>query len=261
VQTLNGALHVIKRAELAAYLSEYLDCGRYQDYAPNGIQVEGRDSIQQICTAVTASEEIIQKAAVLQADVILVHHGYFWKGEAPVVTGMKRRRIGALISHDMNLFAYHLPLDCHADVGNNACLAELLEVEAVTKHCAGKIDNILWSGVLPIPQNAQEFSQYLTHKLKKEPLLISGTSRPICRIAWCTGAAQDFIEDAYALGADAYLSGEVSERTYYQAQELGIHYYACGHHATERYGIQALGNHLSVRFNLRHQFIDTANPI
>ncbi len=259
--TLNGALHVIKRDELASYLFEYLDCSRYQDYAPNGIQVEGRDSIQQICTAVTASEEVIQKAAVLQADALLVHHGYFWKGESPVVTGMKRRRIGSLITHDMNLLAYHLPLDGHPDVGNNACFGELLEVESVCQHSAGKIDNILWSGVLAAPQSAQDFAQYISHKLKREPVLVSGTPRPICRIAWCTGAAQDFIEEAYELGVDAYLSGEISERTYYQALELGIHYFACGHHATERYGIQALGNHLSVRFNLRHQFIDASNPI
>ena len=252
---------MISRDELANYLADYLACDQFSDYAPNGLQVEGRANINQICTAVTASEEIINKAAAMQADVLLVHHGYFWKGESPVICGMKRRRIGSLIAHDMNLFAYHLPLDCHPDVGNNACFAELLEVDSVVAHTAGKTANLLWSGVLAHPQSAPEFSTYLTQKLKREPILVSGTDKPICRIAWCTGAAQDFIEDAYQVGVDAYISGEISERTYYQAQELGINYFACGHHATERYGIQALGHHLSARFNLRHQFIDSVNPI
>lgn len=249
------------RDEIIDYLSEYLACDLFSDYAPNGMQVEGKESIQQICTAVTASEDIIQKAATMQADLLLVHHGYFWKGENPVITGMKRRRLGLLMAHDMNLLAYHLPLDCHPDVGNNACFAELLEVESVRKHKAGKIPNILWSGVLAQPLSAQAFSVYLARKLKRDPILVTGTDKPICRVAWCTGAAQDFIQEAYELGVDAYLSGEISERTYYQAHELGIHYFACGHHASERFGIQALGHHLSARFNLRHQFIDSSNPV
>jgi dinuclear metal center YbgI/SA1388 family protein len=252
---------VIKRDELAGHLAEYLSCNQYSDYAPNGIQVAGRESIRHICTAVTASEDVIHKAAALQADLLLVHHGYFWKGESPVICGIKRRRIGTLIMHDINLFAYHLPLDCHPDVGNNACFAELLEVMSVAMHMAGGVANLLWSGVLPTPQSVPAFAAYLQQKLKREPLVISAGDKPITRVAWCTGAAQDFIEDAHALGVDAYISGEVSERTFYQARELGIHYFACGHHATERYGIQALGHHLSTRFDLHHQFIDSANPV
>jgi len=252
---------MITRDALSAYLHEYLACNNFQDYAPNGIQIEGRESISQICTAVTASEDVINKAVAMQADALLVHHGYFWRGEETVLCGIKRRRIGKLISNDINLYAYHLPLDCHPDVGNNACLAELLEVESVQSHPAGKISNLLWSGQFAQPFSAYKLSEFLSEKLKRKPLWISGSEKPIHRVAWCTGAAQDFIEDAYRLGVDAYLSGEISERTYYQAQELGIHYFACGHHATERYGVQALGSHLAVRLGLRHQFIDSNNPV
>ena len=249
------------RDELTQYLHEYLGCDNFNDYAPNGVQVEGRSTINLICTAVTASEAIIKEAVALQADVLLVHHGYFWRGEDSVITGMKRRRIGELIKHNMNLYAYHLPLDCHPDIGNNACLGRLLGISAVHRHSAGKTPNLLWSGTLGKPLTAEEFSDRLSKILNRMPLHVSGTDKLIERIAWCSGAAQDFIEDAHRLGVDAYLSGEISERTYYQAQELGIHYFACGHHATERYGIQALGAHISERFELDHQFIDSNNPV
>jgi len=252
---------VITRDELAAYLRDYLACDSFNDYAPNGLQIEGKDKIEHICTAVTASEEAIQKAVFLQADALLVHHGFFWRGEDPVIGGIKRKRIGPLIANNVNLFAYHLPLDCHPDLGNNACLAELLALESVQMHLAGKTPNLLWSGQLAEPMVASKFSEYLAEKLKREPICVSGSDKPISRLAWCTGAAQDFIVDAHQLGVDAYLSGEISERTYYQAQELGFHYFACGHHATERYGIQALGQHLSARFDVSHQFIDSANPV
>ncbi|AHE67455.1 Nif3-like dinuclear metal center hexameric protein [Legionella oakridgensis] len=252
---------MITRDKLAIYLRDYLACDNFNDYAPNGLQIEGKETIGLICTAVTASEEIIHKALALQADALLVHHGYFWQGEAQIITGMKKRRIGQLLKGEINLFAYHLPLDCHPDVGNNACIAELLGIEAVEKHCAGKVPNLLWSGRFPQPISAYELSRNITEKLKREPLAITVSDKPIERLAWCTGAAQNLIEDAYHLGVDAYLSGEISERTYYQAQELGIHYFACGHHSSERYGIQALGQHLSTKFGLRHQFIDSANPV
>jgi len=252
---------VITRDELAVYLDDFLACKSFNDYAPNGVQIAGMPTINHICTAVTASQDVINKAVTLQADALLVHHGYFWRGEDPVITGIKRERIGQLITHNINLYAYHLPLDCHPDLGNNACFAELLGIESVSMHPAGKTANLLWTGTLAQPLSAVGLADYLGQKLKREPLLVSGSDKPISRVAWCTGAAQDFIEEAHRLGVDAYISGEISERTYYQAQELGIHYYACGHHASERYGIQALGHHLSGRFELRHQFIDSANPV
>ena len=252
---------MIARDELAVYLSEYLVCDGFNDYAPNGLQIEGAINIHRICTAVTASADVIKKASSWKADAILVHHGYFWKGEEAVITGMKRARIGEIIVHNINLFAYHLPLDCHPIVGNNACLGRLFDVDAVRSHQVNKTDNLLMSGVLARPLTAVNFAAYVGEKLKRKPLHVSGSDKLIHRIAWCSGAAQDFIEDAYRLGADAYLSGEISERTYYQAKELGIHYFACGHHATERYGVQALGAHLSERYGLEHLFIDNDNPV
>ena len=252
---------VINRNDLARYLDDYLDCGVFNDYAPNGIQVEGTASIHRICTAVTASQAVISQAVTMRADALLVHHGYFWRGEDPTITGMKRRRVGQLIEHNINLFAYHLPLDCHPVVGNNACIGKLLGVDSIEMHPAGKTANLLWSGRLTKPLSRQEVSQLINKKLNREPLYVGMVDKPIQRIAWCSGAAQDFIEDAHRLGADAYLSGEISERTYYQAQELGLHYFACGHHASERYGIQALGSHLSEQFALDHDFIDSNNPV
>ena len=252
---------MIKRNELAIYLHKYLDCDKFNDYAPNGMQVEGASTISRIATAVTASEAVIKKAVASRADALLVHHGYFWKGENAVITGMKRRRIGELISHNINLFAYHLPLDCHPDIGNNACLGRLLDVGSVCMHPAGKTANLLWSGTLTNPLTAEELATFISKKLNRVHMHVPGADKPIQRLAWCSGSAQDFIEEAYRLEVDAYLSGEISERTYYQAQELGVHYFACGHHATERYGVQALGAHLGERFGLEHQFIDSHNPV
>lgn len=252
---------MITREALAFYLNDYLACSSFNDYAPNGLQVEGSTSIKRICTAVTASYDIIEKAITLNADALLVHHGYFWRGEDPVITGMKHKRIAQLIKHNLNLYAYHLPLDCHDVIGNNACLGRLLQVHDIQMHQAGKTSNLLWTGTLPAALTISQLSATLSETFMREPLCITGSTNPIQRIAWCTGAAQDFIEDAHRLGVDAYLSGEVSERTYYQAKELGIHYFACGHHATERYGIQALGEHLVEKFKIVHKFIDNENPV
>jgi len=252
---------VITRDELTSYLHELLACAAFDDYAPNGIQVEGTGQIHRICTAVTASLDAIEKAISFRAEALLVHHGYFWRGETPVIRGMKRERIGKLINHGMTLFAYHLPLDCHPEFGNNACLATLFNIKSIKMHKVGKTANLLWSGALENPLTADEFQNLIQDKLQRKPLYIPGGKKTIRHLAWCSGAAQDFIEDAHALGVDAYLSGEVSERTYYQAKELGVHYFACGHHATERYGIQALGNHLAYKFGIDHLFIDSSNPI
>lgn len=252
---------MITRDELGLYLQNFLRCSQYNDYAPNGLQIEGKDSIRRICTAVTASDDIISNAITHEADALLVHHGYFWRGEDPVIKGMKRQRIAKLLNNNMNLFAYHLPLDCHNALGNNAKLAKLFFLNEVKTHKVGATENLLWSGKLAQPMKGQEFSELIETQLGRKPLYICGSNEDIQSIALCSGAAQDYIEEAKGLGVDAYLSGEISERTFYQAKELGIHYYACGHHATERYGIQALGVHLAQHFDLEHVFLDTDNPI
>lgn len=252
---------MIARDELAGYLDNYLSCSQFNDYAPNGLQVEGRLKIQRICTAVTASSDVIAKACDLKADALLVHHGFFWKGESPVVVGMKQRRLSSLLQYQLNLFGYHLPLDCHLEVGNNACLGRLFNLGNIKTHTAGKTPNLVWSGTFQTPLTVADCSQRLANILQREPLCVGGREQLIQSVAWCSGGAQDFIEDAYHLGVDAYISGEISERTFYQAHELGLYYFSCGHHATERYGIQALGRHLAERFDLQHTFIDSHNPV
>lgn len=251
----------MKGHELETYLKAYLSIDLFQDYAPNGLQVQGKPDIQVICTAVSASLATILAAIAHQADALLVHHGFFWRGEAPALIGLKRSRIAALLAHDINLFAFHLPLDCHKEIGNNACIARLLNVREVTSHRQGQNRDLLWSGLLEHPVSPAVFRQSLSEHFKRVPLHLEASSALIHRIAWCSGAAQDFIEEAALLGVDAYLSGEVSERTYYQAQEHDIHYFACGHHATERLGIFSLGEHLAATFGLVHHFIDANNPV
>ena len=252
---------MIHRDELQQYIHMHLECDRFKDYAPNGLQVEGRAVIERICTAVSASEHAINAAIACEADALLVHHGYFWSGEAAVITGIKRQRIARLLSTDLNLYAYHLPLDAHATLGNNACLATLLCANSVQMHTVDGTPQLLWSGELSMAITADELKTRLQNILDRDPLLISGGTKVIQRIAWCSGAAQSLIDQAHKLGVDAYLSGEVSERTFDQAAELGLHYFACGHHATERYGIQALGEHLAQKFDLKHSFIDSDNPV
>lgn len=252
---------MITRDALAVYLDTYLSCNALPDYAPNGLQIEGRPEIQRLCSAVSISRDVIQQAAQNKADAILVHHGFFWRGERSVITGIRRQRIGEMIVHDLNLFAYHLPLDVHPVVGNNACLAKRLPVHDLAQHDVEKIPKGLWSARLDQTFSGEAMFQVLNDVFFQQPIHIAAESRPIQSIAWCTGAAQDFLEDAHHLGVDAYISGEISERTFDLAKELNIHYYACGHHATERYGVQALGAHLADKFGLEHQFIETGNPI
>lgn len=251
----------MKRAELSHYINQFLKIDLYKDYAPNGLQIEGRASIKRIATAVSASMDVIQRAALWQADALLVHHGYFWRGEDPLLVGIKGQRVRALMNHSLNLFAYHLPLDCHPLIGNNACVAKLLSLKNIKQHRVGGVDGLLWSGELQQTMSVDVLTQFFIKQLMQRPLVIQSSKPEITRIALCTGAAQDYIVDASELHVDAYLSGEVSERTYDLAKELDIHYFACGHHATERYGIQALGALLANEFQLEHQFFDTDNPI
>jgi dinuclear metal center YbgI/SA1388 family protein len=248
-------------SELVAYCNNLLNCGAYQDYSPNGLQIEGRKQVQRVVTGVTASQALIEAAAAAGADMLLVHHGYFWRGEAAPITGMKQRRIRTLLEHDINLVAYHLPLDAHARYGNNVQLAELLGwrieggLEPNNPHSIGL------HGELEEALSGEELAGQMEARLGRKPLFIAGHDRPVKRIAWCTGGAQGYFEKAVALGVDAFITGEVSEQTYHIARECGVHFYAAGHHATERYGVKALGEHLAEHFAIEHRFIDIDNPV
>lgn len=241
---------------LLAFCDEFLESARFQDYCPNGLQVEGRDEVRRIVSGVSASQALIDAAIECRADLVLVHHGYFWRGEDPRVVGMKARRLAGLLRHDISLVAYHLPLDAHSDIGNNARLAERLEL--TVKGRFGPADVAMY-GETPAPLSGAAFAARLANALGRAPLHVAA-DRPIRRLGWCSGAAQDHLEQAAALGLDAYVSGEVSERTFHAARELGLHYFAAGHHATERYGVQALGELLARHFGLVHEFVDEANP-
>ncbi len=251
----------VARHELIAFLDNLLKPSSFTDYTPNGLQIEGKSKIGLLCTAVTASQEVIEKAQALSADALLVHHGYFWKNEPSVLIGMKKKRIAALLNSDINLLAYHLPLDCHPVMGNNALFAKRFQVKEVLCHTIQQTPNLLWSGVLVKAQPFEDFLLFLENSFGRVVQAVQATGVPaIRRIAWCTGAAQDLIEAAACLPVDAFISGEVSERTYYQAKELGLHYFACGHHATECDAVQVLGNHLAEHFGIRHLYIDVENP-
>ncbi|GIU04458.1 Nif3-like dinuclear metal center hexameric protein [Shewanella morhuae] len=248
------------RIELIQYLADFLHVSAFKDYAPNGLQIEGKDEIRTIVTGVTACQALIDEAIRLNADAILVHHGFFWKNEPEVITGMKQRRIKALLKYDINLLGYHLPLDAHPMLGNNATLGRqlgIIDAEAIEEVAQG----LLWRGKLDLAVSASEFSKTLENALGRAPLHIGNGDGKIQHLAWCTGGAQDYIDIAASLGVDAFISGEVSERTFHSAVEQGIHYFAAGHHATERFGIQALGRHLAREFGLVHHFVDITNPV
>jgi len=247
----------MERAALENYLADFLQVPDFQDYCPNGLQVEGRAEVGCLVTGVTASSALIEAAVAEGADALLVHHGYFWRGEDGRITGMRRRRIAALLAHDLNLFAYHLPLDVHPEVGNNAQLALRLGLAP-----AGRFGDqgVGMHGSLQDTLTLACLGGLIERETARRPLLIGDATRPLRRIAWCTGGAQGLFEQAIALGVDAYISGEISEQTVHAARESGVAYIAAGHHATERYGVQALGEHLARRFGLRHCFIDIDNP-
>ena len=248
----------MERAALDNYLADYLQVHDFRDSCPNGLQVEGRGEITRIVTGVTASAALIEAAIADGADALIVHHGYFWRGEDARITGMRRRRIGLLIENDINLFAYHLPLDAHPEIGNNATLARQLGLE-VTKRFGEQ--EIAALGTLAEGSTVASFTRIINEKLERVPLVIGDAARPLRHIAWCTGGAQGMFEQAIALGVDAYLSGEISEQTVHLARESGVAYIAAGHHATERYGVQALGTHLAQHFGLQHRFIEIENPV
>jgi dinuclear metal center YbgI/SA1388 family protein len=244
--------------EMVAHCDELLGTVGFDDYCPNGLQVEAGSRVSLLVSGVTASQALIDAAAQQGADALLVHHGFFWKGESPCITGMKGRRIATLVRNNVSLLTYHLPLDAHRQLGNNAQLGNVLGVAGAAP--AGE-DGLLWQGELTDAPGLERLADSVAQALGRRPLVLSGGSRPVRRLAWCSGAAQGQIERAASLGADAFLSGEVSEQTTHQARELGIHYLAAGHHATERYGVQALGRYLAERFGIRHHFVDIDNPV
>ncbi|HWU98900.1 MAG TPA: Nif3-like dinuclear metal center hexameric protein [Oxalicibacterium sp.] len=250
----------IARDELAKYLASTLDITRFRDYCPNGLQVEGRSQIETIVTGVTASVALLEAAIEKGADAILVHHGYFWRGEDMRVIGQKHTRLKLLLEHDINLFAYHLPLDMHAEFGNNVQLARLLGLLPESRF--GE-DDLGWLGVTDdaMVDSVGALAQRIEQRLGRVPLLIGDPAQKVGKVGWCTGAAQSLLGDAVAAGADVYLSGEISEPTVHLAREARVAYLACGHHATERYGIKALGERIAKTFGITCHFIDIDNPV
>ena len=247
--------------ELEAELKLLLKPEQFNDYCPNGLQLEGRPVVRKIVSGVTACRQLIEAAAAENADLLLVHHGYFWRGEDQRITGLKKVRIEKLLENQMSLIAYHLPLDAHNELGNNVQLAQVLGFEIQGEMGRQNNHPIGLIGRLKPALDFRDFVKLLTDRLHRPPLAIAGSSETISTVAWCTGAAQSYIELAVEAGVNAYVTGEVSEPTVHIARESGLHFFSAGHHATERYGVQALGDYLADKYSLSHVFIDIDNPV
>ena len=248
---------MVSRTELDSYFSTLLEVGRFRDYGPNGLQVEGKSEVCKIVSGVTASRALIEAAIQCDADAVLVHHGLFWKGHDGRVTGWLKQRLERLLAHQISLFAYHLPLDAHAEFGNNAQFGARMGVTADARF--GEQD----LGFIGSPVSAltpDELTRHLQQLLGRTPTLVAGDGRPLRRLAWCTGGAQSYFEAAIAAGADAFVTGEISEPQAHFARETGVTFIACGHHASERFGAAALGAHVAERFGIEHRFIEIDNP-
>lgn len=249
--------------ELVSYINALLKIDDFNDYGPNGLQVEGRSSVKKIVTGVSATQALINEAINQNADAILVHHGWFWKNEDPRIIGIKQRRLKLLLQHDISLLGYHLPLDAHPELGNNAQLAKLLgfsSEDVMDEQGVGNIGSFIGNDKLPGKITLDDLGKKVEAVLQRKPLLISAGDHSIRRVAWCSGGAQGWIDKAIAAGVDAFMSGEISEHTVHSARESGVHYIAAGHHATERYGVKALGEHLANKFALDCNFVDIDNP-
>lgn len=247
---------MVDRAEWETMLAGLLQPDTFKDYGPNGLQVEGRREVRRVASGVTASLAFIDAAVAAGADTLLVHHGLFWRGQDGRLTGWLRQRVARLLAHDINLYAYHLPLDAHAEFGNNAQLGRRLGLVADGRF--GEQD-LGFIGPAGEPALAP-WAAGIGHALDRAPVVVPGDGRPLRRVAWCTGGAQGYFEAAIAAGADAFLTGEISEPQAHLARETGVAFLACGHHATERYGAPALAAHVAARLGLAHQFIDVPNP-
>ncbi len=271
---------------LVAYTDALLECGRFDDYAPNGLQVEGRRQVHRLVAGVTASQRLLEAALAQEADALLVHHGYFWKNESPRVVGMKRRRLATLLGAQLSLLAYHLPLDAHPRWGNNVQLGQRLGLRVLGPLNLPGTQGLVWHGELPQPMTAEAFSRLVAERLGRRPLRLAGGSSPIRRLAWCTGGAPHYFQAVAeasehvrahpgagtgaevggegagtAVAVDAYLTGEASEPVTHIARETGVHFFAAGHHATERYGVQALAAHLAERFALEWTYVEVDNEV
>ncbi len=248
----------MKINDLLDYTGQLLQVDRFKDYCPNGLQVEGVADVKRLVTGVTASMALLEAAVDAGADAVLVHHGWFWKNEDMRLLGTRRKRIKFLLEHDLNLIAYHLPLDAHPELGNNAQLAGKLDF--TVDGWFGE-QQIAAHGHLPQPSTLAALCSHVERKLSRKPLLVGEPQREVRRIAWCSGAAQDYLALAIDLGVDVFLTGEVSEQTVHLARESGVAFIAAGHHATERYGVQALGEAAARQFGIGHQFVDIDNPV
>ena len=248
----------MKRQQLVEYLDGLLQPARFRDYCPNGLQVEGRAEVVRVVAGVTASQALLDVAVARGADAVVVHHGYFWKGEDGRITGIRRQRLKTLLANDINLLAYHLPLDAHPELGNNAQLAS--RFGWLPDGRFGE-QEIAWLGNVEAPTTAGQLAVQIGVGLARNPMLIGDPARPVRRLGWCSGGAQDYFEQAIALGVDAYVSGEISEQTVHLARESGVVYLACGHHASERYGVTALAAHLNRNCGLQCEFVDLDNPV
>jgi len=247
----------VDRDSLREFLDETLQPARFRDYCPNGLQVEGRNVIRRLVTGVTASQAVLDEAVRRGADAVLVHHGYFWRGEDGRVTGLRKQRLSTLLRNDINLFAYHLPLDAHPELGNNAGLAGACGWVPDGRFGEQEIG---WTGTVA-ECTLSAVADQLAAATGRPPLMLGDPQRSVRRLAWCTGGAQGYFEEAIARGVDLFVSGEVSEPTYHLARESGVAYLAAGHHATERFGVQALGAHLAQRFGIEVCFVDSDNPV
>ena len=245
------------RKDIEADVDNLLDIGRFRDYGPNGLQVEGRAEVRRLVCGVTASRALIEAAIGERADAILVHHGLFWRGQDGRVTGWLKERLALLLAHEVSLFAYHLPLDAHPTLGNNAQFGARVGLAADARF--GEQD-LGFLGAPAAPLGLDELSRRIEAALGRAPLVVPGDGRPLARIGWCTGGAQGWFEAAVGAGADAFLTGEISEPQAHLARETGVAFLACGHHATERYGVQALARHVAERFGIEQVFVEIGNP-
>ena len=248
---------MVRRSEIDEYLSALLQTASFKDYGPNGVQVEGRDEVRKLVTGVTASRALIDAAIETKADAVLVHHGLFWRGHDGRITGWLKQRIARLLAHDITLYAYHLPLDAHTEFGNNAQFGARLGLTADARFGEQALGCI---GTPAAPLGLAELVERCQRLVERPVTAVAGDGRPLARVAWCTGGAQSFFEPAIAAGADVYLTGEISEPQAHLARETGVAFIAVGHHASERYGAQALGAHLAATFAIEHVHIDIDNP-
>ena len=250
----------IGRDELSMALDAELCVERFKDYCPNGLQVEGKAEIAVLVSGVTACQALLDRAVALQADAILVHHGYFWRGEDQRLVGMRARRIKTLLTADINLFAYHLPLDCHPTLGNNAGLGQAMGLTEFGSINPNDKSHPVFQGSFVQAQTLAQIAEGLRGELQREVIMVGSGDTAVTSVVWCTGGGQNYIDEAADAGADLFVTGEISEQTVHVARERGIAFIAAGHHATERYGVRRLGSWIADHYGVQHHFIDIDSP-